>query len=103
MEIWDGTVWRDGPDLPVAMRELEIVEDPAGGVIAVGGYITGVGPQNTLYRLPHSGVGAEWSEMRQKLSRGRQYHVAFLVPDDITNCTIALKSHVSFQRKKDIL
>ncbi len=89
MEIWDGTAWRDGPELPVVLREPEMVEDPAGGVIIVGGYRTGFGQLNTLYRLPHSGVGAEWSEMRQKLSRGRSVHVAFLVPDDVANCTMA--------------
>ena len=88
MEIWDGTEWRDGPELPVVLRESQMVEDPAGGVIIVGGYRSEFGLLDTLYRLPHAGVGAEWSEMRQKLSRGRSVHVAFLVPDDVANCTM---------------
>ncbi len=31
--------------------------------------------------------GAQWEEMPQKLAKGRTSHVAFLVPEGITNCT----------------
>jgi len=41
---------------------------------------------NNLYRLPHA--GAEWQEMPQKLKTGRNRHVAFMVPDHITDCNI---------------
>ncbi len=32
-------------------------------------------------------LGATWQEMPQKLANTRSDHVAFLVPDEITNCT----------------
>jgi hypothetical protein len=43
---------------------------------------------DTLLRLPHAGLDAEWEEIPQKLKVGRHNHIAFMVPDEITNCSI---------------
>ena len=67
-----------------------LIEDPTGGVILVGGYNDNdnqVGLK-TLLRLSHLGDGGTWKEMPQRLSAPRGEHAAFLVPDDITQCTL---------------
>ena len=45
--------------------------------------------QLNVYFLP---LGANWVEMPQKLANSRSDHVAFLVPDGITNCTLVENS-----------
>ena len=79
--------WRYGPPLPVALHLAKLVEDPAGGVIITGGEskVTAA----PFYRLSHAGPDAVWVEMPQKLQDShRAGHVAILVPDEITNCTV---------------
>lgn len=78
--------WRFGPPLPVPLYDGNLVEDPAGGVILIGGQNSEIGIHDTLYRLSHAGPEASWSKMPQKLQYGRIYQVSFLVPDQITNC-----------------
>ena len=80
--------WREGPALPVRLCNSNLVEDPAGGVIIVGGENSEIGTHDTLYRLSHAGPEASWFKMPQKLQYGRNYHVSFLVPDAMTNCTL---------------
>jgi hypothetical protein len=84
--------WRKGLDLPFGITDAQMVADPNGGVVLVGGrkaayhypfkkYL------DTLYQLPHGGADTEWFEMEQKLETGRAEHVAFLVPDSLVDCS----------------
>ena len=81
--------WRYGPPLPVPLCYGALVEDPAGGVIMVGGYNAEVAYHDTLYRLPHAGPDASWFKMPQRLQNARRFHVSFLVPEGLANCTHA--------------
>ena len=81
--------WRYGPPLPIPLGWGALVEDPAGGVIMVGGYNAEVTYHDTLYRLPHAGPDASWFKMPQRLQNARHYHVSFLVPEGLANCTHA--------------
>ena len=76
-----------GPKLPVTIYRAQMVEDPSGGVIVIGGTTSLQIYSASLYRLAHAGVGAKWVELPQKLSTGRYHHVAILVPDGLVNCT----------------
>ncbi len=80
--------WQAGPELPYGIRMSTLIEDPTGGVILVGGYNDEQGYLKTLLRLSHLGDGADWKEMPQRLSAPRGENVAFLVSDEITQCTI---------------
>jgi hypothetical protein len=87
VEILDlgGNEWRKGPDLPIGIDSAKMVEDPNGGVILVG--VSSNSYRNTLYQLPHGGADAVWTKMEQKMKIGRLNHVAFLVPDDVVDCS----------------
>ena len=76
-----------GPKLPVKIHKAQMVEDPSGGVILIGGASSSKSYSDSLYRLAHAGEGAKWVELPQKLSTGRYWHVAILVPDGLANCT----------------
>ncbi len=78
--------WRKGPDLPFGIAGAQMVEDPNGGVVLVGGR-SNRRHLDTLYQLPHGGAHAVWTKMEQKLKIGRSGHVAFLVPDDVVDCS----------------
>ena len=79
--------WRYGPPLPVPLYGGTLVEDPAGGVIFIGGQ-NDAGTHDTLYRLSHAGPNSSWMKLPQKLQSPRGLHVSFLVPDEIVNCTL---------------
>jgi hypothetical protein len=82
--------WRKGPELPFGIEEAQMVEDQNGGVVLVGGRTGNYLNRkylDTLYQLPHGGADTEWLEMEQKLETGRAYHVAFLVPDSLVDCS----------------
>jgi hypothetical protein len=79
--------WRAGPDLPFRIHAAQMVEDPDGGVVLVGGSADSTWYHDTLYQLPHAGADARWIRMEQKLKFGRESHVAFLVPDDVVDCS----------------
>jgi len=73
--------------LPYGIVAAALVTDSRGGVILVGGEAKHAKQLNTLWRLDHSGEGAEWELMPQKLKIGRGFATAFLIPDSIaTNC-----------------
>ena len=75
--------WKYGPKLPVEIAASQMIEDPLGGVITIGGY-----PSITFksfYRLAHA--EAKWTKMSQTLSVGRWLHVAVPIPDSLANCT----------------
>jgi hypothetical protein len=88
VEILDegSSEWKTGPELPFGMRLSQMVEDHSGGVILIGGELSPVVSLDILYRLPHAGQDALWTEMEQKLASGRKEHTAFLVPDQTVDC-----------------
>jgi hypothetical protein len=45
-----------GPDLIYGLDSSQMVEDPLGGVILVGGCSSSSCPSDALYRLPHAGA-----------------------------------------------
>ena len=67
----------------------QLVEDPQGGVILIGGSSQEQPFSDVLYKLSHAGYGAKWIELEQKLSVGSRYHIAILIPDNLVNCTAA--------------
>jgi hypothetical protein len=92
VEILDegASEWRNGPDLPFGITEAALVEDPAGGIILVGGKSTDDEYLQTLFRLSDAGEDAKWIEMPQKLKIGRNGHNAFLVPSDVASCSMKI-------------
>ena len=76
--------WRKGPDYPVGISSPSLIEYPDGGVILLGGD-SDLTNENKFYYLEHA--NSRWVEMPQKLKIGRQSAIAFLVPDEITNCS----------------
>ncbi len=78
--------WQTGPELPFGIGNSQMVEDQNGGVVLIGGRRIGV-TLDTLYQLSHGGQDAVWTEMEQKLKTGRQQHTAFLIPDNIVDCS----------------
>ncbi len=89
VEIMDegSNEWQTGPELPFGIDESQMVEDHNGGVVLVGGYSSPIGYLDTLYQLPHGGQDAVWTKMEQKINTGRKLHSAFLVPDNIVDCS----------------
>ena len=79
--------WQTGPELPFGIRLSQIVEDQNGGVILIGGDSSSIGTLDTLYQLPHVGQDAAWTKMEQKINTGKKRHTAFLVPDNIVECS----------------
>jgi hypothetical protein len=79
--------WQTGPELPFAIDDSQMVEDQNGGVILIGGYSSSVDTLDTLYQLPHGDQDAAWIKMEQKMKTGRSRHIAFLVHDNIADCS----------------
>jgi len=75
--------WIEGPNLPISISEAQLVQDPSGGVVLIGGYSDK--SLNTLYRL--SSLKRGWELMTQKLKTARFEHTAFLIDDELTTCT----------------
>jgi hypothetical protein len=64
-----------------------MVEDQNGGVVLIGGESQSVSNLDTLYQLPHGGQDAVWTNMEQKMQTGRRQHTAFLIPDNLVDCS----------------
>jgi hypothetical protein len=79
--------WQTGPELPFEIGLSQLVEDQNGGVALIGGHSSSYVNLDTLYQLPHGGQDAVWTKMEQKLKTGREQHTAFLVPDNIVDCS----------------
>jgi hypothetical protein len=79
--------WQTGPELPFGIYRSQMVEDQNGGVVLIGGQSLSVDNLDTLYKLPHGGQDAVWTEMEQKMKTGRYRHTAFLIPDNIVDCS----------------
>ncbi len=78
--------WQTGPELPFGIYRPQMVEDQNGGVVLIGGQFS-VEYLDTLYLLPHGGQDAVWTKMEQEMKTGRRRHSAFLVPDNIVDCS----------------
>jgi hypothetical protein len=79
--------WQTGPELPFGIFGSQMVEDQNGGVVLIGGGPSSVDILDTLYQLPHGGQDAVWTKMEQKMNTGRRDHTAFMVPDNIVDCS----------------
>ncbi len=79
--------WQTGPELPFGIEGSQMVENREGGVILIGGRSESAGNLDTLYQLPHGGQDAIWTKMEQKMQTGRKDHTAFLVPDNVVDCS----------------
>ncbi len=79
--------WRNGPDLPFGIAKAQMVEDKNGGVVLVGGYSDIYTFLDSIFQLSHGGEDAKWIKMEQKLKAGTEDHVAFLIPDNIVECS----------------
>jgi hypothetical protein len=79
--------WQTGPELPFDIYDSQMIEDLNGGVVLIGGQSSLSERLDTLYQLPHGGQDAGWTKMEQKLKTGRSQHTAFLVPDNIVDCS----------------
>jgi N-acetylneuraminic acid mutarotase len=79
--------WQTGPELPFGIRLSQMVEDQNGGVVLIGGQSSSVVSLDTLYNLPHGGQDAIWTKMEQKMKTERHLHTAFLVSDNIVDCS----------------
>jgi hypothetical protein len=63
-----------------------LVTSPDGqGVIIIGG--SSGGYQSYIYKLICDQLGCEWSKMNQQLQIAREYSVAMMISDNLTNCT----------------
>jgi hypothetical protein len=79
--------WQNGPELPFGIRFSQMVEDQNGGVVLIGGESSSVSNLDTLFQLPHGSQYAVWTKMEQKMKTGRNFHTAFMVPDNIVECS----------------
>ena len=79
--------WRKGPALPFGIAGSQMVEVDNGGVALIGGGSDSELYLDTIFQLSHGGKNAGWTEMKQKLTTGRNSHTAFLVPDIIADCS----------------
>ena len=86
--LHEGSIeWQKGPELPFGIYGSQIVEDRNGGVVLTGGASASTVMLDTLFQLTHGGSDAKWTRMEQKMQIERQYHTAFLVPDEIVDCS----------------
>jgi hypothetical protein len=83
----DTNEWQTGPELPFGINGSQMVEDQNGGVVLIGGESSSVNNFKTFHQLPHGGQDAVWTKMEQKMKTGRNQHTAFLVPDNIVDCS----------------
>lgn len=69
--------WREGPELPHGVFDTQMIEDPNGGVVLVGGTSTSGQPLETLLQL--SDAASQWREMEQRFKVGRKLATVFFV------------------------
>jgi hypothetical protein len=79
--------WQTGPKLPFGIDLSQMFEDQNGGVVLIGGESSSFVNLDTLYKLPHGGQDAIWTKMEQKMKIGRRHNTAFLIPDNIVDCS----------------
>ena len=76
--------WVKGPELPLGISSPSLVEYHDGGVFLLAGD-SDFAYEKTIYYLEHA--RSSWIKMPQTLKIGRESAMAFLVPDEITNCS----------------
>ena len=76
--------WVAGPELPEKIRGSSMVEYSDGSVFLIGGHSDSITFDN-IFQLQHG--QADWIEIPQKLTIARYEATAFLVPDEITDCS----------------
>ena len=91
--------WWTGPELPFGIQYSQMVDDPQGGVILIGGESKLIGFTSTLYQLPHVGRDAVWTKKEEQLKIGRKLHSAFLVPANSVDCSQRLNDIRSYPVK----
>ena len=74
-------------ELPFAISDSALVEDPRGSVLLVGGYSVSENYLTTIFKLEHSGPDQKWVELDVKLKTGRWRHSVTFIPDEAVNCT----------------
>jgi hypothetical protein len=81
--------WQTGPELPFEIIHSQMVETQNGGVVLIGGESLAdcFCSLDSLYQLPHGGQDAVWIKMEQNMQIGRYEHTAFLIPDNIVDCS----------------
>jgi hypothetical protein len=80
--------WQTGPELPFGIWRSQMVEDQNGGVVLIGGQSSSsTGNLYNLVQLPHGGQDAVWTEMEQEMQKGKNLHTAFLIPDNVVDCS----------------
>jgi len=73
--------------LPFSIGAASMVSDPVGGVILIGGsFYHDSNPRPLLLNLKHVGSQATWEMMKQSLKTPRFWHLAFLIPNELTDC-----------------
>jgi hypothetical protein len=83
----DSNEWQTGPQVPIGIKRSQMVEDQNGGVVLIGGISPSDDSLDTLYQIPHGGLDAVWTKLEQKMKTGSYDHTAFLVPDNIVDCS----------------
>ena len=71
--------------MKVGVGGAKLVQDPKGGVVLLGGLISTL-KSARIFKLQDA--SSAWVEMKQTLKVGRYHPVAFIVPDELTNCTL---------------
>lgn len=86
VEIFDdqSNSWIYGPKLPMPITNAAMVNDAKFGIILIGGTSQST-IHETFYYLGDS--SSQWVMMPIKLKIARLNPTAFLIPDNITNCT----------------
>ena len=60
-------------------------------LVVIGGFSSD-GYQSSLYILSCHNKGCGWTTMTQTLQVARYYHVAMLIPDELTDCSKKLSN-----------
>ena len=77
-----------GPKLPQNMFQMATATNiNENGLYVIGGYSKGTGELSSLYELTCPASGCQWNLLEQQLQVPRAKHVAFLIYDDIFDCT----------------
>ena len=89
VEVLDAgsTTWRAGPKLPTKNFAAQLVQDQNGGIILIGGSPDGTTASPSLIQLNSADPGSEWIVMKQQLKYPRAAFTAFLIPENITDCS----------------
>ena len=81
-----------GPSLPKTLYDHAMVPLDKDLVVIGGHSNDGSGIQSSLYLLSCHNKGCGWATMTQTLQVARVYHVAMLIPDELTDCSKKLSN-----------